>query len=405
FDFSVTANPGPGKTDLQSIMAHENGHWLGLDHSAVAQATMYAYYSGGTGPRTLHPDDETAVCDTYPGNCGALELCGNGVDDDDDGQADCADPDCTLFPGCSCTVDSEIGCDATLSTDNAGVASIDAYSCSEFPLTGPEAVYTFTPNEDGEVTVALTGLTADVDLIVTTESGGSCEPDNCLSSNNEGTADEVLVFNGSGGVTYTVVADGYDGAVADFTITTLCPRAEGGGPCVAELPPLTCGQSTVGSNFGFVNDVQAWGCVGWQTTGPEAVYELTPPEDSTVSLRLSGLARDLDLFVSEKVAGGCSEDACLAFSGNENDDDESLTFEAVGGTTYMVVVDGFSGNTSDFELDVRCTANGGPEDTGTPIDTCGCRTGSGPGGGVLFGLLALALRRRPTRTAARAPRG
>lgn len=53
--------------DLQSIVAHEVGHFIGLDHSADPDATMFAGYDeGSTTIRTLEADDIAAVCAVYP---------------------------------------------------------------------------------------------------------------------------------------------------------------------------------------------------------------------------------------------------------------------------------------------------------------------------------------------------
>jgi hypothetical protein len=53
--------------DLESIMAHELGHFLGFAHSDVKDATMYASYAtGSTGLRSLDPDDVAAICEVYP---------------------------------------------------------------------------------------------------------------------------------------------------------------------------------------------------------------------------------------------------------------------------------------------------------------------------------------------------
>jgi hypothetical protein len=53
--------------DLKAIVQHESGHFLGLDHSDVDEATMYADYDPGTiSTRTLSQDDEQAICAAYP---------------------------------------------------------------------------------------------------------------------------------------------------------------------------------------------------------------------------------------------------------------------------------------------------------------------------------------------------
>lgn len=53
--------------DLDSIVTHESGHFLGMAHSAVQDATMFANYSPSTTSiRNLSPDDEAGICAAYP---------------------------------------------------------------------------------------------------------------------------------------------------------------------------------------------------------------------------------------------------------------------------------------------------------------------------------------------------
>ena len=57
----------PGYYDLESIITHEMGHFLGLAHSADSTATMYAQYTkGSTSMRTLETDDRAGICSIYP---------------------------------------------------------------------------------------------------------------------------------------------------------------------------------------------------------------------------------------------------------------------------------------------------------------------------------------------------
>ncbi|MCS6899433.1 MAG: matrixin family metalloprotease [Myxococcales bacterium] len=86
--------------DLESIMTHEVGHFIGLAHTPVPEATMYASYElGSLDLRTLHQDDIDAVCTVYPparkAICdptprGGQQICG------DDGAPSPRDESCSL---------------------------------------------------------------------------------------------------------------------------------------------------------------------------------------------------------------------------------------------------------------------------------------------------------------------
>ena len=53
-----------GTIDLETVALHEEGHFLGLDHSSVQQAVMYAFYQEVR--RSLHQDDINGVTSLYP---------------------------------------------------------------------------------------------------------------------------------------------------------------------------------------------------------------------------------------------------------------------------------------------------------------------------------------------------
>ncbi len=65
FTWSTTGTGGT--VDAQSIATHEEGHFLGLDHTPISSAIMYASYSSGL-KRTLSSDDQNGVCAIYPGS-------------------------------------------------------------------------------------------------------------------------------------------------------------------------------------------------------------------------------------------------------------------------------------------------------------------------------------------------
>lgn len=68
---TITDDPKKVKYDLQAILTHEVGHFIGIAHSPKESAVMYASYSAGsTAQRKLTDDDVDAVCAIYPPNDG-----------------------------------------------------------------------------------------------------------------------------------------------------------------------------------------------------------------------------------------------------------------------------------------------------------------------------------------------
>lgn len=61
------ADPVPRSgTDMASALAHEVGHFFGIAHSPLREATMFARYTpGSTAFRDLEPDDTEAICSIY----------------------------------------------------------------------------------------------------------------------------------------------------------------------------------------------------------------------------------------------------------------------------------------------------------------------------------------------------
>jgi MYXO-CTERM domain-containing protein len=63
----AVGSPASNQVDLDSLITHEMGHFFGLGHSLVTDATMIAgYMKGSTGLRTLSADDVAGICAIYP---------------------------------------------------------------------------------------------------------------------------------------------------------------------------------------------------------------------------------------------------------------------------------------------------------------------------------------------------
>ncbi|XVF23427.1 hypothetical protein REPUB_Repub13aG0037200 [Reevesia pubescens] len=64
-DENWSINPGTDEIDLESVTVHEIGHLLGLQHSLVTDAVMYAYFDSGITKRKLHRDDVHGIRALY----------------------------------------------------------------------------------------------------------------------------------------------------------------------------------------------------------------------------------------------------------------------------------------------------------------------------------------------------
>lgn len=67
FQFTASGEPAPDSFDLEAVVTHEAGHFLGLAHTPDRSAVMYAGgETGRTLQRDLKADDLAAICDAYP---------------------------------------------------------------------------------------------------------------------------------------------------------------------------------------------------------------------------------------------------------------------------------------------------------------------------------------------------
>jgi hypothetical protein len=68
YEQRITNGAPEDGADLPSIITHESGHFLGLDHAPFTPgATMFTFYDPGSGNlRKLSADDQAGICAVYP---------------------------------------------------------------------------------------------------------------------------------------------------------------------------------------------------------------------------------------------------------------------------------------------------------------------------------------------------
>ncbi len=273
-------------------------------------------------------------------------------------EVDCP-PTCSgqLSMDCNTLSDSRRNDDASYSTN-----LVTSWGACDTMTTGPEVVYEFYPTTAGAYTFTLTGLQADLDLLVIAGSGFTCDPANpCLNpagqGTNTGTADENVTVNVQPFQYYYVAVDGKNGAVSPYTLkmrSTQCP----GPSCYNGANVWSCAylEDTRRNDdpARSTNDIDQWACDA-NTTGPEVVYPFVPPANGTYTVTLDGLTANLDLIVlSNQFSTVCdSSSACLNPVGagtNTGTTSESVTFTADTSHGYFIAVDGVAGATSPYHL-------------------------------------------------------
>lgn len=122
-------------------------------------------------------------------------------------------------------------------------------------------------------------------------------------------------------------------------VPTCSPGAELSCAAVPETisASTTAGSSTISSYPG---------CTDWDESGPELAYPFTPSCDGPVTAVFAEApAADLDILVLRDYCAGLS---CVAAG------DASVTFDALEGESYFIVVDGYGGESGDFTLKLVC---------------------------------------------------
>ncbi len=105
FRFTTTTLPARVAFDIANTVTHEVGHFLGLDHTPVAAATMFASAPRGElDKRSLHADDIECLCEVYPageGTCADIPVRGDHYVDLENlhNQESSVDDSCAAQPG------------------------------------------------------------------------------------------------------------------------------------------------------------------------------------------------------------------------------------------------------------------------------------------------------------------
>ena len=94
--------------------------------------------------------------------------------------------------------------------------------------------------------------------------------------------------------------------------------------------------------------VNGYGCNNYTYAAPEYAYTYIADSTGPVTITLGEEEAETDVIVLEDKGLGCNPASCVDWGM------EDVTFDAVEGTVYYIVVDGFLDATGAYELTFSC---------------------------------------------------
>lgn len=232
----------------------------------------------------------------------------------------------------SCNAPYSITCGQPFSKNTAnGSNNWETYG-DETDYTGNEVIHTITLPDFAQISITLSGLTADLDMFLVLD----CINGTPVASNiQENTIDEVVKLSNfsDSPQTYYLIVDGFQGATSAYQLT--CQIL---GTC--EIPvPVTCGETFQGTTW-LGESIWDQYNEAIVREGPEIIHIFQQPANNSTTITLTALDANtnLDLIVLEDC-----DDGILVNSGTTNGNESiTITNSTNAAITRYIAVDGES---------------------------------------------------------------
>ncbi len=372
-----------GNGSLDSGEACDDGNTTAGDGCSASCLVEQVCGNGNVEGTEECDDGNIADGDGCDAQCDAEDRCGNDLRE---GEEECDDGNVADGDGCSATCTLEPGicgdgvfnsgeqCDDGNKTPGDGcdeVCNLEGSVCSNGNVESGETCDDGNlTNFDGCSNTCQTEECGDSVL----QPGETCDDGNVIS--NDGCSSTCLA-EGAISCGNNILEAGEecdDGNVISNDGCSATCTDESTGLCVDEFS-LSCGSTdTWNTTFlGSTDEIESYSCASnVNESGREYTYRYVAASTGSVTLNLTGMTSDLDLFVIAD-DGDCSQDSCIGF-GNT-----TTQFSAIAGRTYFIVVDGFLGAEGPYSISLDCGVCGDGEidadetcDDGNAIAGDGC---------------------------------
>lgn len=240
--------------------------------------------------------------------------CFNGVDDDKDGDVDCADSECLTNEACNvCKPSLSLACNSQVFLSTAmplATSNLSGGDCSGGDSDGPEIVMTFTSGIQQPVRILVHDANNPTSLgVMERIDSAPCNPSNCVDF-----SDWSVLFTAESGTTYDIVVDTGVTTSTSFGLTVECgtptellcnnfadedldglldcadPDCQGLAGCTDCLPlfPITCGQTVKlpPINGLSTTNLSTYSCEETALDGPEVAFSLVTTNTSQATVTL-----------------------------------------------------------------------------------------------------------------------
>jgi cysteine-rich repeat protein len=126
-----------------------------------------------------------------------------------------------------------------------------------------------------------------------------------------------------------------------------------GGLC-QPVDTLSCNSATSGSTAGGSPMLERYGCVPWVEAGRERAHRFVAPASGKVTIELSSSAALDVIIIGALASGACDPQGMCLGSTPRQGGARQVTFDAVVGETYWVMVDGPAAAIGPYGLQVSC---------------------------------------------------